>query len=142
MSEDPRVLIVDDEQRFRATMSKLLGARGLDAVTAGTGLDALDLMRDGSFDVAIVDVKMPEMNGVDLLSEMKEADPTIEVIIMTAYASLDTAKVILARGAYDYLLKPYDIDELVEKIRAAFDRKQARLRLTGAGPRIGRADGP
>ncbi|MFH1117444.1 MAG: response regulator [Pseudomonadota bacterium] len=142
MSEDPRVLIVDDEQRFRTTMSKLLGTRGLDAVTAGTGLDALDIMRGRSFDVAIVDVKMPEMNGVDLLSEMKEADPTIEVIIMTAYASLDTAKVILARGAYDYMLKPYDIDELVEKIRAAFDRKQARLRLTGAGPREGRADLP
>ncbi len=142
MNEDPKVLIVDDEERFRSTMRKLLGTRGLDAVTAGTGPEALEIMKDRSFDVAIVDVKMPEMNGVDLLAEMKEADPTIEVIIMTAYASLDTAKVILARGAYDYMLKPYVIDELVEKIGAAFDRKQARMRLTGAGRRDESADRP
>ncbi len=131
MTRDPRVLIVDDEKRFRSTMCKLLCTRGLEAVTVGTAPDALEIMKERAYDVAIVDVKMPGMNGVDLLREMKKIDPAIEVIIMTAYASVDTAKAILERGAYDYMLKPYAIDELVEKIGAAYDRKQSRLRLTG-----------
>ncbi|MDQ7785444.1 MAG: response regulator [Desulfomonilaceae bacterium] len=135
MGEDPRVLIVDDEQRFRSTMARLLSARGVEAKTAGSGMEALEIMKQESFDVAIVDVKMPEMNGIDLLREMKKIDRAVEVIIMTAYASVDTAKAILERGAYDYMLKPYAVDELVEKIGAAYDRKQARLRLTGDGKR-------
>lgn len=139
MTTVPRVLIVDDEQRFRSTMCKLLGLRGIEAATAGTGLEALEIVKEISFDVAIVDVKMPGMDGVDLLREMKKIDSTIEVIIMTAYASVDTAKAILERGAYDYMLKPYAIDELVEKIGAAYDRKQVRRRLTGD---TGRDDSP
>jgi len=133
MTTVPRVLIVDDEQRFRSTMYKLLSLRGLEPATAGTGLEALEIVKENSFDVAIVDVKMPGMTGVDLLRELKKIDSTIEVIIMTAYASVDTAKAILESGAYDYMLKPYAIDELVEKIGAAYDRKQVRRRLTG-GP--------
>ncbi len=132
MSSKPRVLIVDDEERFRNTMCKLLAIRGLAATTAGSGTEALEKLRDDRYDVTILDVRMPEMSGVQVLAEIRKIDPEVEVIVMTGYASVDTAKEIMKLGAYDYLLKPYEIEELMEKIEAACDRKEARKRLTGA----------
>jgi DNA-binding NtrC family response regulator len=131
MTSKPRVLIVDDEERFRTTMCKLLTVRGLTATTAGSGTEALEKLKENAYDVAILDVRMPEMTGVQVLSEIRKLDSEVEVIIMTGYASVDTAKEIIKLGAYDYMLKPYEIDELMEKIEAAYDRKIARKRLTG-----------
>ncbi|MBI4965630.1 MAG: response regulator [Desulfomonile tiedjei] len=131
MPTQPKVLIVDDEERFRTTMCKLLTVRGLEAVTAGSGKEAIQKLRQNPYDVIILDVRMPEMGGVQVLSEIKEIDPQAEVIIMTGYASVDTAKEIIKLGAYDYVLKPYAIEELMEKIEAAYDRKISRIRLTG-----------
>jgi DNA-binding NtrC family response regulator len=126
-----KILIVDDEERFRTTMGKLLRVRGLDPIIAGSGPEAIDQLRQHRFDVAVLDVRMPEMGGVHLLAELKKIDPEVEVIIMTGYASVDTAKEITKLGAYDYMLKPYVIEELVEKIEAAYDRKVARKKLVG-----------
>ncbi len=134
MSSRPSVLIVDDEERFRNTMCKLLTVRGLAADTAGSGPEALEILKSGSHDVLILDVRMPDMSGVEVLSEVRKINPEIEVIIMTGYASVDTAKEIMKLGAYDYMLKPYATDELLEKIEAAFDRKKARKSLTGNTP--------
>jgi DNA-binding NtrC family response regulator len=131
MSAKPKVLIVDDEERFRNTMCKLLTVEGFEASTAGSGQQALEELRQRHYDVVILDVRMPEMTGVQALAEMRRTDPEIEVIIMTGYASVDAAKEIMEIGAYDYLLKPYAIRELVEKIDAAYDRKLARSKLTG-----------
>ncbi|HMK35343.1 MAG TPA: response regulator [Desulfomonilaceae bacterium] len=131
MSAKPRVLIVDDEERFRHTMCKLLTVEGFEASTAGSGPQGLEELRQRPYDVVILDVRMPEMTGVQVLAEIRKIDPQIEVIIMTGYASVDTAKEIMKIGAYDYLLKPYAIHELIEKIEAAYDRKVARLKLTG-----------
>ncbi len=133
MPSPPRVLIVDDEERFRNTMSKLLSVRGFPNNTAGSGKEAIEELTRNSYDVAVVDVRMPEMTGVELLSELKKLDPAIEVIILTGYASLDTAKTIIKLGAFDYMLKPYAIEELTEKIDAAYDRKIGRSRMT-SGP--------
>lgn len=130
MSTLPNILLVDDELRFRTTTSKLLAARGLTVATAGSGPEALEQMKGNSFDVVILDVRMPEMGGVAVLAEIKKVDPEVEVIIMTGYASVDTAKEIMKLGAYDFMLKPCAIDDLVEKIEAAFDRKAARKQLT------------
>jgi DNA-binding NtrC family response regulator len=124
-----RVLIVDDEDRFRITMSRLLTVRGLEASTAGSGKEALEALKTSSYDVIILDMKMPDMGGVEVLSEIKKIDPFIEVIVMTGYASVDTAKKITELGGYDYMLKPYEIDELVEKIDSAHERKIARSQL-------------
>jgi DNA-binding NtrC family response regulator len=124
-----RVLIVDDEDRFRITMSRLLTVRGLEASTAGSGKEALEALKTSSYDVVILDMKMPDMGGVEVLSEIKKVDPFIEVIVMTGYASVDTAKKITELGGYDYMLKPYDIDELMEKIDSAHERKVARSQL-------------
>ncbi len=130
MSSKPRILIVDDEERFRNTMSKLLTVEGYEVSIAGTGPEALEMLRQNLHDLVILDVRMPEMNGVQVLSEIKKIDVSLEVIIMTGYASVDTAKEIMKLGAYDYLLKPYAIAELLEKIDAAYDRKMARQKLT------------
>jgi DNA-binding NtrC family response regulator len=135
VSSPPKVLIVDDEERFRAIMCKRLNHRGLSAVTAGSGPEALEAVKNGRYDVVILDIRMPEINGVQVLSKLKKIEPLIEVIIMTAYASIDTAKEILRLGAYDYVLKPYDIDELVEKIEAAYERKVTRTDLASQAAR-------
>lgn len=133
MSAQPKVLIVDDEERFRTTMCKLLTVRGIEAVTAGSGKEAIEKLGQNRYDVIILDVRMPEMGGVQVLAEIRKIDPQTEVIIMTGYASVDTAKEIMKLGAYDYVLKPYSIEELMEKIEAAYDRKMSRIRLAGGG---------
>jgi DNA-binding NtrC family response regulator len=134
MSISPRILIVDDEERFRQTMAKLLSVRSLQAETARGGIEALEKLSAGNFDIVILDVKMPGMSGIQALEQIKKSNPFIEVIILTGYASLDTAREITRLGAYDYLLKPYNLEELIEKIDNAFDRKISRIKLTGASP--------
>lgn len=130
MASKPKILIVDDEERFRNTMRKLLSIEDYEASVAGSGSEALDELHKNTYDIIILDVRMPEVSGVQVLSEIKKLDPTIEVIIMTGYASVDTAKEIMKLGAYDYLLKPYAISELLEKIDAAYERKLGRRQFT------------
>lgn len=132
MAPETHVLIVDDEERFRLTTRNLLETRGVNADTAAGPLEALETLKTARFDVVILDVQMPDMSGVDLLAEIKKLDPTVEVIMMTGYASFETARRITELGAFDYLLKPCSLDELVDKIEAAQDRKKAResLRLS------------
>ena len=129
---NPKILIVDDEERFRNTMRKLLTAEGHDARTAGSAVEALEILSAESFDVVILDVRMPEMNGVEALKKIRKIDPYLEVIIMTGYASVDTAREIMTTGAFDYLLKPYSIETLLEKIEAAYDRRLSRIHLTSS----------
>jgi DNA-binding NtrC family response regulator len=126
MSDKPRVLIVDDEERFRTTLRKLLGVRGLDAADVGSAREAFEAIRENPFDVVLLDVKMPEMDGIEALAEIKKENPQIEVIILTGHASVDAAIEIMKLGGYEYMLKPCAIDELMLKIEAAFERKLAR----------------
>jgi len=124
----PKVLIVDDEERFRKTLSKLLTAQGLEVYSAGSGDEALDLIRKYPVDIVLLDMRMPGMNGIDTLSAIKKIDPLIEVIMLTGHASVDVAVEIMKRGGFEYLLKPCDIDELLVKIDAAFERRLTRLK--------------
>lgn len=124
-----KILIVDDEERFRTTMCKLLRARGYDAHTAGGGHEAIGKIAEEEWDVMILDMKMPEMSGVQVLSEVRKLDSSVEVIVLTGYASLDTVQEVMKFGAYDYLLKPYHTEDLLEKIENALDRKAARKML-------------
>jgi DNA-binding NtrC family response regulator len=127
MSSKPKVLIVDDEARFRTTMCKLLAVRGLEAFSTGSGKEAIEALRAKSYDVLVMDLRMPEMGGAQLLSEVKKFDPFIEVIVMTGYASVCTGLEVLDLGAYSCMTKPCNIDELMEKILGAHDRRCARL---------------
>ncbi|MHC1742495.1 MAG: response regulator [Syntrophobacteraceae bacterium] len=127
MSElKPRVLIVDDEERFRITLSKLLKVKGLHVKALGSAKEALDEIKEASYDIILLDVKMPEMDGVQALAEIKKLDQHLEVIMLTGHASVDVAVEIMRLGGYEYLLKPCPIEDLMDKIDAAFERKQAR----------------
>jgi DNA-binding NtrC family response regulator len=123
----PRILIVDDEQRFRITLSKLLKAEGLEAIHVGGAGEALDLIKNQEFDVILLDVKMPGMNGIEALAEIKKIRKDVEVIMLTGHASVDMAMEIMRLGGYDYLLKPCPMDELMLKIETAHDRKLERM---------------
>jgi len=126
MTTAPRILIVDDEERFRLTLGKLLKVRELDVTTLGSGPEALEALKQEPYDVIVLDVRMPGMDGIETLAEIKKLNPNIEVIILTGHASVDAAVDIMKLGGYDYLLKPCSVEELIEKIEAAFERKQAR----------------
>lgn len=132
MTDTPRILIVDDEESFRTILAKRLGKRGLPVVTAGSGREALETIKHRSFDVILLDVKMPEMNGIEALAEIKKIDPLLEVIILTGHASVDAAVEIMKLGGYEYLLKPCPLDELLDKIDAAYDRKVAKQQTVKA----------
>lgn len=126
MTAAPRILMVDDEERFRLTLAKLLKVKGLDVTTLGSGPEALEALKQEHYDVIVLDVRMPGMDGIETLAEIKKLNPSIEVIILTGHASVDAAVDIMKLGGYDYLLKPCSVDELMDKIESAFERKQAR----------------
>ena len=126
MNAKPRVLIVDDEERFRTTMAKLLTVNGLEVTTVGSGKAALEELKAKPYDVITLDIRMPEMSGLEALAEIKKVNPGIEVIILTGHASVDTAVEIMRLGGYEYLLKPTSTEELMNKIDAAYERKLTR----------------
>ncbi len=122
--EDFRVLIVDDELDFLETILKRLKRRKIDAMGVSSGKDALDLLERQPFDVVILDVRMPGMDGIETLKEMKKRRPLMEVIMLTGHASVEAGMQGMQLGAFDFVMKPADIDELLEKIRQAHERKQ------------------
>lgn len=126
MTTPIRLLCVDDEERFVTTLARLLTLKNMQVVTALSGEDALELFEPGKFDVALVDVKMPGISGVDLLTELKKLDPQLEVIILTGHASVDIAAEIMSRGGADYLLKPCPTGDVEAKILSAMERRTAR----------------
>ena len=121
--EQPRILVVDDEERFRNTMTKLLNARGFVTQAAANGEETKAELLRNAYDVVLLDVKMPGISGIEVLKWMKQEGIAAEVIILSGHASVDTAMEIIDHGAYDYLLKPSDIEEIVLKISLAYERK-------------------
>ncbi|MFU8768657.1 MAG: response regulator [Desulfotignum sp.] len=124
MTEKIQVLIVDDEVRFARNVSRLLDTRRFDVSVAHNGLDALDVMHKTRPDVVVLDIRMPEMDGIETLLAMKNLDPEIQVIILTGHADVETGILAIREGAFDYLFKPCDMDILTEKIRQAAGAKQ------------------
>jgi DNA-binding NtrC family response regulator len=119
-----RVLIVDDEERFRTTFSANLQKRGFDVSAVEGGAEALKEIRDKEFDVVVLDVKMPGMDGNETLSRMKMLRPGLEVIMLTGHGSIRSALEGYRDHVYAYLMKPCDIDVLSEKIRDAAAKKK------------------
>jgi DNA-binding NtrC family response regulator len=118
-----RVLLVDDEFAFTASMKIVLSHRGFDVKVAADGLTALPLIAGEGFDVVVLDVKMPGMEGTQVLKEIKRFAPDVRVIILTGYYSSSEEEDTLRRGAYAYLLKPCPITELVDVIVSAASGK-------------------
>lgn len=118
------VLLVDDEVPFVETMTKRLSKRNLDILSAHSGPEALDsLEKNGRVDVVILDVKMPGMDGIETLREIKKEHPLVEVIMLTGHATVETGIEGMKLGAFDYLMKPCDIDKLMAKVQEAKGKK-------------------
>ena len=117
------MMLVDDEERFLSTTKKLLERKNIDVLTASSGADALELLRTNRIHVVILDVKMPGMDGVVTLKEIKARFPMVEVIMLTGHATVESAIEGLKSGAVDYLMKPADLEEIIAKAQDAFDRR-------------------
>ena len=118
-----RVLLVDDEVVFTTNMSKLLTSRGYRVTAANSGDAAIRALEESDFDVVVLDLKMPGMDGITTLKEIKKLGLFIETLILTGHGSIDSALEAVKLGAYDYLTKPCEIGDLVAKIEGAWEKK-------------------
>ena len=137
MAKKANLLVVDDELIVRDSLDKWFREEGYDVTVAESAQDALTKMAAKRFDLALVDIKMPGIDGVELQRRMREIDPEMLVIIMTGYASVETAIAALKNGAYDYVSKPFDPDDIAHSVHNALSHKRAeqenvRLRETVA----------
>jgi len=121
------ILIADDEKSIRDTMKIVLNEEGYVCDTAKDGDEALSLMHENNYDLLICDIKMPKLDGVEVLRKSVEICPETSVIMMTAYASVDTAVESLRMGAFDYLMKPLEVDQILLRIKRLFDYKDIAL---------------
>jgi DNA-binding NtrC family response regulator len=121
--DNVRVVFVDDEPDFLETVLKRMQKRKIDTVGFKTGPEALEWLQSNPADVVVLDVRMPEMDGLQVLKEIKKIDALIEVIMLTGHASLETADKGMELGAFDYLMKPINMDELLFKIEDAYQKK-------------------
>ena len=123
-----RVLIVDDEVRLVEAFREQLTEEKMSVVTAFRAAEALSILKQESVDVAVLDIKLPDMDGVELLMKLKQSEPTTEVIMLTGYASVPTAIRSMKLGAYDYLTKPCKMSELSKVIRKAYEKKMLTMK--------------
>ncbi|WP_338666569.1 response regulator [Pseudodesulfovibrio methanolicus] len=120
-----QVLLIDDEVGYTDALAKRLDRRGLSVTAADGGPQALEIMASKSFDVVLLDIKMAGMDGIKTLRAIKRRHPEVEVVMLTAHANTDIVISSLAMGAFDYLLKPADVEELGRKIEDAAMRKRS-----------------
>ena len=123
-----RILLTEDDLAVRAFVSRALEIDGHEVETAGDGVEAMECLErhDGQFDLLVSDVKMPLMDGIATLQLIKKGYPLVEVVMLTGDATIDSAIEAMKSGAFDYLVKPFDIDQLIDKITSAAKRKRDR----------------
>ena len=127
-----RLMLVDDEERYLVTTQKLIERKGIETLTAQSGAEALEKLKAQNIHVVILDVKMPGIDGNETLKAIKAMYPLVEVIMLTGHATVDSAIDGLKSGACDYLMKPADIEEIVEKAEDAFKKRlhqEEKIRL-------------
>ncbi|MGA2401832.1 MAG: response regulator [Syntrophobacteraceae bacterium] len=118
-SKETKLLLVDDEEGYVTVLAKRLAKRNFLVKTALSGVEAIRILRQESFDLAVLDLKMEDMDGIEVLKVFKEIEPEMPVIILTGHGSETAAREGMEFGAFDYLVKPCDLSELVERIREA-----------------------
>ncbi len=121
-----KVMLVDDEKDFLETLCKRLTKRKLDVTSANSGREAIAKIQEFPVDVVVLDVRMPGMNGIETLKEIKKIKPSVEVIMLTAHADVQVAIEGMELGAFDYLMKPMEIDDLLYKLQDAYKKKWCR----------------
>ncbi len=124
-----RILIVDDEPGIRKALSLLLKKEGYDIITESNGISALGVINSTPVDLVISDLKMAPLTGIELLKEIKKIDASIEVIMITAFGTIDSAVTAMKEGASDYITKPFNSDELVVRIRGSLEKRRLKKRL-------------
>jgi two-component system response regulator AtoC len=122
-----KVLVVDDERKMRRVLQILLERMGIDSVAAESGGEALERLQSERFDLVLTDLRMPGMTGIDLLSALRALDADVPVIVLTAYGTVQTAVEAMKRGAFDYVLKPFDLEAVEGTIRKALDLRRFRI---------------
>ncbi len=123
LSGDICLLLVDDEDNFRQTLAKRLAKRGLAALQANSGKQALSTIEEAQVDVVVMDVKMPGMSGLEVLEQIKKISPGVQVILLTGHSATQDGVIGIKAGAFDYLSKPVELDHLIRKIRQAHEMK-------------------
>jgi DNA-binding NtrC family response regulator len=118
-----KLLIVDDETRFLNAIAQRLSKRGFDVRTASNGAEAIDLASKEKFDIALLDLKMPGMDGGQVLDRLKSEHEFLEAIMLTGHGSLESAVDLTKRGAFSYLPKPYELEKLIEVLREAYEAR-------------------
>ena len=126
MATTIEILLVDDETRFLETLAGRLSLRGFHVITATNGMEALEKARGAGLDLALVDLKMPGMDGEVLLQKLKKEHPLMEVVILTGHGSADSRERCEDAGSYEYLQKPCETGELIAVLRAAFEKRMLR----------------
>ncbi|MCE5335988.1 MAG: response regulator [Desulfobacteraceae bacterium] len=123
------VLIVDDEVPFASALEKRLARRNLDVHTASNGTEALDILQstDGEIDVVILDVKMPGMDGMETLRRIKTLYPSVEIVLLSGHATMESAIRGMRLGAFDYLTKPCSIEQVCAKVEEAKEKRRGSV---------------
>ena len=136
-----KLLLIDDESDFRNTLLKRLQRRNVDVHGVDSGEAALTWMKTGEADVVILDVRMPGMDGIETLRHIKSRHPLVEVIMLTGHASIEAAIEGMEIGAFDYLMKPMDMDQLLYKAQDAFKKKRIQEKKIERINKRGRTEG-
>jgi diguanylate cyclase (GGDEF)-like protein len=126
MNTKGKILVVDDDPNLRKTLADILKVKGYETIIAETGANAIAAAEQGDISLALIDLMLPDMSGLEVMVRIKAISPLTEAIILTGHASIDTAIKAIGQGAFSYLLKPYNMDELLRNIRHGVERQQAK----------------
>jgi len=130
MKKIGRVMVVDDEENIRDVLSSYLTSLGYGVETANDGEDALKKFKRGSFDLIISDLLMPTIDGLELLKKVRDQDREVIFLMITGYPSIETAVEAIKKGAYDYITKPFHMEDVKIRIERAFEKKNLKERLS------------
>lgn len=130
MKKIGRIMVVDDEENIREVLLNYLETLGYEVLTASDGADALTKFEVGAFDLIISDLLMPNIDGLELLRKVREKDRDVVFLMITGYPSIETAVEAIKKGAYDYITKPFHMEDVKIRIERSFEKKNLRDRLS------------